>query len=342
LTADTVNGSGNGARSGAQALTLLAAPLNVPILRALAAGPHLQADLRHATGSPAQTTLRGQLKRLVEIGAIEKHRRNRFPGVLEYELTESGHGLIVVADVLERWLRQAPEGPLEIEGNAAKAAVKALAVAWSSTMLRALAAGPLALTELDRVIASLSYPALERRLTAMRLAGQLEASHGDGRGTPYAVTGWLRHGIAPLAVAARWERQHMPDKTAPIGRLDVETAFLLTVPLLQPPAELAGRCQLAAETPNSTGRLAGVSINLEGGRIVSLTTQLDDKPDAWALGTSTAWLAAVIEEDLAPLEIGGDYILARALIERLHEALFGTDRILVLDSDKPIEEDKSD
>jgi DNA-binding HxlR family transcriptional regulator len=311
-------------------------PLNVAILRALADGPKQQAELRHATGSPAQTTLRAQLKRLVELGAIEKHRRNRFPGVLEYELTDSGRGLITVADVLERWLRHAPEGPLEIESNAAKAAVKALAGAWSSTMLRALAAGPLSLTELDRVIASLSYPALERRLTAMRLAGQLEASHSNGRGTPYGVTEWLRRGLAPLAVAAQWERRHTPQEAAPIGRLDAETAFLLTVPLLQPPPGLSGRCQVAAEIPSGSRHLAGVSIDLEDGHIASFTTTLDAKPDAWALGTSTGWLHAVIDEDLAGLDVGGDQGLARALIGCIHGALIGTDRIPALDSSRPI------
>lgn len=316
-------------------------PLNVAILRALVDGSKQQAQLRHATGAPAQTTLRAQLKRLVELGAIEKHRRNRFPGILEYELTNSGRGLIVVAEVLERWLSQAPEGPLDIESSAAKGAVKALAMAWSSTMLRALAAGPLSLTELDRVIASLSYPALERRLSAMRLAGQLEAFRGTGRGTPYVVTEWLRRGIAPLAVAAQWERRHTPRETAPIGRLDAETAFLLTMPLLQPPPELAGRCRMAAEIPNGSGRLAGGSVSVEGGRVLSCTTQLDDKPDAWALGTSTAWLGAVVEKDISRLEVGGNSGLARALVEGLREALFGTNRPLALDSEHPIEEDKS-
>ncbi len=42
-------------------------------------------------------------------------------------------------------------------------------------MLRALAAGSLSLTELDRLIGALSYPSLERRLVAMRLAGLVGA-----------------------------------------------------------------------------------------------------------------------------------------------------------------------
>ncbi|HXS47363.1 MAG TPA: winged helix-turn-helix transcriptional regulator, partial [Solirubrobacterales bacterium] len=150
----TVNGSGNGARSGAQTLALLASPLNILILRALSEGPKRQTELRRVAGAPAQTTLRAHLQGLSEIDAIVKSRRNRFPGVLEFELTEAGRDLLSVTTALGRWLRCAPEGPLELGSDAAKAAVKALADGWSTTMLRALAAGPLSLTELDHIIGS--------------------------------------------------------------------------------------------------------------------------------------------------------------------------------------------
>jgi DNA-binding HxlR family transcriptional regulator len=318
-----VNGSGNGARSGAQTLMLLAAPLELTLLRALTAGPKRQAELQRDTGSPAQTTLRAQLKRLVEIGAVEKHRRNRFPGVLEYELTASGGELHFVAEVLERWLERAPHGPLQLGGNAAKAAVKALADGWSTTILRALAAGPLSLTQLDGVIAAFSYPALERRLAAMRLANQIEAQPSNGRGTPYAVTRWLRHGLAPLSAASRWEARHRREESAPIRRLDTETAFLLTVPLLRPAADLSGSCRLAAEVPDGgQRRLAGVIAEVRNGAIVSCTTNLQGHTDAWALGTPGAWLDALVLRDTARLELGGDGQLATALLDGLHDVLF--------------------
>lgn len=323
MTGNTVNGSGNEARSGAQTLVLLAAPLNILILRALSDGPKQQSELRHAAGSPAQTTLRAQLKRLEELGAIAKHRRNRFPGVLEYELTRPGRDLLFVVVVLDHWLGQAPEGPLTLGSSAAKATIKALAEGWSTTMLRALAAGPLALTELDGVIGSLSYPSLERRLAAMRFAGQVEACPGNGHGTPYAVTTWLRQGVAPLVAAGRWERRNLPISTAPIGHLDVETAFLLAMPLLQPLDELSGSCRLAAEILNGKKRrLAGVVVEVQSGTIESCTTHLQGHTDAWALGPSAAWLNAVIEHDLDRLELGGDGQLARAIVEGLHGALF--------------------
>lgn len=323
MTANTVNGSGNGARSGAQTLLLLAAPLNVLILRTLADGLTQQSELRRETGSPAQTTLRAQLKRLVEIGVIDKHRRNRFPGVLEYELTPSGRRLLFVIDVLERWLENAPEGPLPLEGNAAKGAVKALAAGWSTRVLRVLAAGPLSLTDLDSVIGSLSYPALERRLAAMRLAGQVERRPSNGRGTPYAVTGWLRQGMAPLIAAMRWERTHLPASTTAITRIDAEAAFLLALPMLLLPHDLSGACRLAVEVPNDERELAGVVARVERGAVGFCSTHLASHADAWALGTPVAWLDAVIEEDGDRLELGGDLHIARALLGGLHEALFG-------------------
>lgn len=317
------NGSGNGARSGAQTLVLLAAPLNVAILRTLSAGPKQQSQLRRDTGSPAQTTLRAQLKRLIEVGAVSKDRRNRFPGVLEYELTTAGRDLLFVIGALEGWLERAPAGPLRFGDNASKAAIKALVEGWSTKMLRVLAARALSLTELDRVIGDLSYPSLERRLGAMRLADQVEARPGNGRGTPYAVTTWTRRGVAPLAAAARWERRYLPATTTPIGRHDAEAAFLLAVPLLRLPSGCSGSCRMGVEFPDGgTKRLAGVMTEVSDGRIASCATQLQGHPDAWALGSSAAWLNAVIARDASGLELGGDCAFARSLLDALHDTLF--------------------
>jgi DNA-binding HxlR family transcriptional regulator len=310
-------------RSGAQTLVLLAAPLNVALLEALAEGPKQQGELRRAGGLPAQTTLRAQLKRLVEVGAIEKHRRDRFPSAVTYELTRAGQDLLFVLGALARWLESAPDRSVQIGSNAAKAAIKALAEGWSTTMVRALAAGPLSLTELDRVIFSLNYPSLERRLSAMRLAGLLESRPGNGRGNPYAVTDRMRYGIAPLMAAVRWERRHLASATAPIGGLDVEAVLLLAAPLLRVPEGTSGSCRIATQIANGdAGRLAGATITLEEGRISSCTTKLSGDPDAWALGPPAAWLAAMIECDADGFELGGDSSLARALLNALHGSLF--------------------
>lgn len=319
----TVNGSGNGARSGAQTLVLLAMPLNALLLPALADGAKQQSELLEASGSPAQTTLRTQLRRLAAIGAVEKRRHNGFPGMLEYELTAAGNDLLLVLETLRGWLERAPGEPLQLGSGAARSAVKALAEGWSTTMLRTLAVGPHSLTELDRVIGALSYPSLERRLAAMRRAGQVEAVSGSSRGTPYAVTDWARRGVAPLAVAARWERRHLPAQSPPIGRIDVEAAFLLTSPLLRLEDSVSGSCRMAVEIGKGRGRqLAGVLVEIEEGKVASCTTRLQGTPDAWALGSINGWLAAAVEGDTDRIEPGGDSRLVRMLLDALHRTHF--------------------
>lgn len=323
LAADLVNGSGNGERSGAHVLKLLAAPLNSFVLAALSEGPVRHVELQHRARFPAQTTLRTQLRRLTESGIVIKHRRNRFPGVLEYELTAAGHDLHPAMISLERWLAGAPGGPLSLGGNAAKEIVKALTEAWSSMMLRILASGPLSLTELDGLIDSLSYPALERRLGAMRSAGLVESTHRQRRGTPYELTDWGREAVAPLTAAARWEQRHMTGETTPVSRMEVETAFLLAVRLLRLPGDLSGNCRLAAEVVNDGDRrLAGVAVEVVDGKVASCTTKLRGDAAAWALGSPTAWLNAIVDGDDGLLELGGDCNLAGELVDGLNRTLF--------------------
>jgi DNA-binding HxlR family transcriptional regulator len=305
-------------------LVLLASPLNWEILEALADGPQQQVDLRRACGMPAPTTLRAQLKKLGDIGAIEMHRRSQFPGALEYELTPAGRELLDVAAAMERWLANSPEGPLELGRPAAKAAIKALVEGWSTSMLRALAASELTLTELDSMIASINYPAIERRLAGMRLAGQVEARHGSGRGRPYGISDWGRQAIAPLIEAARWERRHQPATSPPIDKADVETAFLLTTPLLGLPYELSGSCRMAVDLSDSDRqRPAGVLIEAREGRVVSCNTELEGSADAWVSGPASAWLSAIIDGDPAGLEQGGNRTLSATLLAGLHGSLFG-------------------
>jgi len=317
-------GAENGARAGTQALRLLSTPINVFVLQALAEGPRSLVDLRREAGSPPQTTMRGHLRTLAQTNVLVRRRRNDFPGSLDFELTPVGQELWGVAQVVNAWLRSAPDEPLTLGSGSARSAVKALVEGWGTSMVRALAARPLSLTELNGLISGLSYPSLERRLGAMRLAGLIERIQGHGRGTPYTVTAWMRHAIAPLGVAARWERMHAAAETVPIKRLDAEAAFLLTIPLLRLAPDLSGTCRLAVEVGSASGgeRLAGVLVGVEEGRIVSCVASVRGHADAWASGSTQSWLRAVIDQDTDLLEIGGDSALAHSLLEGLHDTLF--------------------
>lgn len=315
-------------RAGGTVLSLLAAPLSVPILRAHLDGPLRLPDLRERIGGAAQTTLRGQVGNLRGIGALERHVRGGMPYTVENELTEVGKGVLEVANIVEAWLTRAPQGPIALGSEPAKGAIRALIGGWGSTMLRALAARPLSLTELSSVIADHSYPALERRLSAMRAARQVVPRPDDGRGAkPYAVTDWTRQAVAPFVAAGRCECEHLSSVTEPLTRIDIEAAFLLAVPLVDLEVTRGGSCLLAVDT-GTTGdgeskeRLAGVHVEIRDGEVTSCNSRLQMEPSTWAIGSIGSWVAAILEGRLDRLRLGGhDPHLAKDAIAGLHASL---------------------
>jgi DNA-binding HxlR family transcriptional regulator len=315
-------------RAGGTVLSLLAGPLTVPILRAHAEGPLRLPDLRERIGGAAQTTLRGQVGNLRGIGALERHVRGGMPYTVENSLTDVGRGVLAVAEVVESWLARAPQGAISLGSEPAKGAIRALIGGWGSTMLRALAARPLSLTELDSVITDLSYPSLERRLSAMRAARQVEVlTGGEGGAKPYAVTNWTRQAVGPLVAAGRCECAYLSEVTEHLTRIDIEAAFLLAVPLIDLEVTRNGSCLLAVDRGARQGgkskrRIAGVHVEVKEGHIVSCVSRLEQNPRTWVLGTVDPWVDAILEGRLDGLRLGGESpALARAVIASLHVAL---------------------
>lgn len=308
-------------RAGGQALSLLAAPLNVHILQTLAEGPKELMDLRRAVGSPPQSTMRVYSRTLAELGVLEQYRQSEFAGSSLYSITASGNALLKVSEVLQRWLDESPDGGIQLGSTPAKSTVGALVEGWSTNIVRALAAKPLSLTQLNRLIPKVSYPSLERRLGGLRLANLVEPHPGEGRGTPYRTTEWLRRAVVPIATAAAWERKHLSDSAPPIGRLDVEAAFLLAIPLMAIPEDLTGRCRLAVEVQGGAGPVfAGVLICVEEGRITSCSSRLEGEVEGWASGTPREWLHRMNGGADEGLEIGGDVSLVLTLTDALRAA----------------------
>jgi DNA-binding HxlR family transcriptional regulator len=305
-------------RSGGQALSLLAAPLNVHILKTLAEGPKELIELRRAVGSPPQSTIRVYSRTLAELKILEQRRQGSFAGSSLYSLTPSGEALLKVGDVLAEWLAESPEGEIKLGSTSAKSTVGALVEGWSTNIVRALAAKPLSLTQLNRLIPKVSYPSLERRLAGLRLANLVEPQPGEGRGTPYRVTRWLQRAAIPLTAGAAWERKYLADSTAPIGRLDVEAAFLLAVPLMELPKDLNGKCRLAVEVRGGSSPVfAGVLVCVEEGRVVSCSSRLEDEAEAWASGTPMEWLRRMDGHPSEGLEVGGDVSLVLSLTDAI-------------------------
>jgi DNA-binding HxlR family transcriptional regulator len=316
-------------RAGSRVLSVFENPLNTRILRAHANGPQRLNDLQDKVGFPAQTTLRAAISALLAIGALTKQRIGDSPYAVATALTPAGEELLFVAATFEAWLALCPEGPIAAESEAAKGAVKALAGGWSSTLMRALANRSFTLTELDSLIAGVSYPALERRIAWMRATGQIEPVKQEGRGTPYVVTDWLRRAIAPLCAAGRWERRHLEAEGGPVTEIEVEASFLLTLPLAPLRKSATGTCMLAVQTDplepdEQNPQLAGVTVEVERGKLLSCAPRLEAEPPTWAIGTPDNWLDVVIDGRLEGLRIGGaNPQLALDLIGGIHFELFG-------------------
>lgn len=305
-------------RTGARALSLLAAPLNIHTLKALQEGPKGLLDLHRAVGSPPQSTMRVYTRTLEELGALERRRQNEFPATAEYSITAAGDRLMKVAGLLQEWLMAAPDGPILLGSMAAKSATKALVGGWSSNIVRAVAARALSLTDLNVLIPKISYPTLERKLSAMRIAKLVEPQPGEGRGTPYGATEWLRKSAIPLAAAAAWERKFLPESTAQIGRLDVESAFLLATPLIELDSEVSGKCRLAVEfRGESSPVFAGVVLGIEDGKVVSCTSRLEGDVEASASGPPMAWMRQMNGGPPGQLEMNGDLSIALAVTSAL-------------------------
>ena len=312
--------------AGVNGLSLLAVPLYVNLLEALEGEEVPLARLSQAVGHPPASTLRSYLRNLEQLGAIERRREPEFPAAVSYRIATAGSEILKVSETLQAWLALAPEGPVPVGSQAAKSVVKALVDGWSSGIVRALAARPFALTELSRLIPSISYPTLERRLGAMRRVGLVEARRTGtgGRGTPYSATVWLRHAVAPLTAATEWEQQHCPQEASPLRRMDIEAALLLAVPLLELDPDISTVCRVSVELSSGTSPdYAGVMVTVEDGRPTSWQSRLNGEADSWASGSVADWLQCFNGGQERQLEFGGDPSVAMTLTESLRSKVAG-------------------
>jgi DNA-binding HxlR family transcriptional regulator len=282
-------------RTGAGILTMLAAPTNILILREIASsGPKSPSEIAGESGD----------ERL-------------------FDLTETGRAQIFVIALLEHWLARAPGGAIDFSMNEWERTIEALVEGWSTTIVHNLAAGPRTLAELEGAIEGLNLPILERHLEAMCKRDLLEARGGRRKERVYAVTDWLREGLAPLVAASRCEHRYTPEESPPIAPLDVEAFFQLALPLVRLPRDLTGSCELDVLLPYE-GRVepTGTTVRVEAGRVVSCTSGLEGDSDAWACADLRSWFGAVAGKTRT-VGTGGDKSLAEGLVDGLYEALSG-------------------
>jgi hypothetical protein len=241
--------------------------------------------------------------------------------------TSKGDEFLFVAATIERWLRKCPEGPLELGLRGAKA-LAPLVCGWSATVTHALAAEPLTFPELDHEVGIIDSDGVATHLDMLLRSGQaaeLPGAAGDGE-PRFALTDWGREGIAPIVAAVRFECHYPEDDVLPPDVFDVEASFQMALPLLELPPRLRGSARLGVQIPGGEPLMAGATARVDRGRVLSASSLLEEDPETWATGTPLDWCETVVDPATAKLAAGGDAELAGALIEALHERLFGDSR----------------
>jgi len=243
------------------------------------------------------------------------------------ELTLSGRALLPVIAALERWLLLSPRGAIELDGAAARGAVRILTSTWDSTLIREMAEQPRTLAQLNTQLDDSSYPVLKRSLAKLRSMNLVDPVGARTKGRSFEVSAWLRHAIGPLIFASRWEQLHIATETEPMSRIDVETMFMLAVPLADLPVDTFGTCSLAAARPMIVGEPAqapdGVSLGFEAGLIAFCAAGPDAKATTWGLGSASAWQNAFIDGENAELLVRGIRpLLIRSIVSGINEAIF--------------------
>ncbi len=235
--------------------------------------------------------------------------------------TSKGDEFLFVAASIERWLRNCPAGRLELGPRGAKA-LAPLVCGWSATVTHALAAEPLTLAELDHEVGILDGDGVATHLDMLLRSGQAEELPGGGE-PRYALTNWGREGISPIVAAVRFECHYPEDDVLPPDVFDVEAAFQMALPLVELPPGLRGAARLGVQILGGEPLMAGATAQVDRGRVVSSSPLLEENPATWATGTPLDWCEAVVDPATDRLTAGGDAALAGAMVEALHERLFG-------------------
>lgn len=273
-----------------------------------------------------QTSVRVATANMCDFGALVRIEATP-DSRAKTELTAAGRALLPVVDALERWLLLSPGSAIDIDGVAARGAVRILTATWDSTMIRALAEQPLTLAGLDARVECSSYPVLKRSFAKLRSMNLVNPVGGTAAGRSFAVSTWLRQAIAPIVFASRWEQTHIATETDPMSQLDIEAMFMLAVPIAKFPLNIFGTCSLATVLPAIADEPApapeGVSLDFEEGAISSCDPGVGLEATTWGLGSANTWQNAFIDGQNPDLLVRGiKPLLVRSIVSGVHDALF--------------------
>jgi len=312
---EAITASVERSRAGGEVLSLLSDALNSSILRALMGGPLPVPELGRRLGPTSRTTRFSRLRDLERLGIIRRKKRPGTPPVAYCGLSSAGRELLPVVRRFARWLAESPDAPSSPDELDGARAIKALAVAWNTTILRWLAERPCSVTELGSLSPrDVTYHEVRAARESLSAAGMISPVASDERGQPYAASEWTRRAAGCIAAAMRWERAFLTD-TRPLAPAEAEGLLRLLLPLVEiQPTLQSGVCVLRID------RHDDLSVLVEDGRIAPCDLPPSHPRVSQVSGDAEAWSRAVLDGRTDSLRMRGGIHLTAALTGGLHRA----------------------
>lgn len=219
---------GRQARAGGRILRLLSDALNASILRCVLRESMPVSELSCRLLGASRTTRFGRLRELEDLGVIVRERRPGTPPVAHCALSLAGQELLPVVRRFARWLELSPDGPSSPDVACGAQTIKALAIAWDTTVVRWLAERPCSQTELAAMSPpDVSYHEVRNAREALSKAGLIVPVPRTDRRQPYAPAEWFRRSAGCIAAAIRWEEKHLTEPAPAPWAMEIETLSLL-------------------------------------------------------------------------------------------------------------------
>jgi DNA-binding HxlR family transcriptional regulator len=306
-------------------LRLIGSGATGSILLALAEGPLRTGDLAtRAPGYGARTVYR-YVRKIVEIGAIERDEEWGVPSKVIHRLTDpSGVELSELVDAFSQIALEAlPTGGIVPHSWGS---LTLLADLWESGMFAELDANPHTATELAGGHQGLSFHQITRRINLYLVSGMLREKDDGLKRRRYELTEEAREATALIGGLGAWRERHVvPKGEAGLTGTEVVGLLRAVLPLLVLPKH-PGKCfELtvlpATSTDGDQKRAVWGEVGMDGAVVA-----MQGSPhyaDGRERREVRHWIEVLLQGTVTLVGVsGGDDPLMTACLQGMHEALW--------------------
>jgi DNA-binding transcriptional ArsR family regulator len=288
----------------------------------LGEGPLRTGELTRRLTEYAPRTIYRHVARLVDLGLVERREGEGEPSAVSYRLTQPcGETLFAL---IQR--RAGPsDGTRDGRGDVGRTDLVLLGELWDSGWFVQLSRRPRTSTELAEATDRMTFHQASRRIQLLKAGAMLGECRGDRSGKRYELTDHALRGMALMLELSRWRQRFLlPADAVGVTVEEVIATLAVWVPRVAVPRQEGKAVKLGV-----VGMLGAIG---ESGSEI-LTSRISapgeihgssgraEQVSGWALGTTNAWLSALLNGRPGHLRLGGEADLVESCLEQIHRAL---------------------